>query len=197
VRLNPSPVLLEPEATFSVNQGLLDARAWEGGGVPDEPDGFHAYVVARQDDLLRLARMLTADWASAEDLVQVSLERVWPRWNRIVRDGDPDAYVRRVLVNAHVKSGRRRWRGELPFADVPDRLSGDAFDDADLRQTVQALLPSLPPRQRVVLVLRFYVDLTETAVADLLGCSVGTVKSQTAKGLRNLRVECERRAVTR
>jgi RNA polymerase sigma-70 factor (sigma-E family) len=173
--------------------------------VPDEPDGFHANVDARQDDLLRLARMLTADWASAEDLVQVSLERVWPRWNRIVRDGDPDAYVRRVLVNAHVKSGRRRWRGELPFAEVPDpppgllagQAGGDPFEAADLRQTVQALLPSLPPRQRVVLVLRFYVDLTETAVADLLGCSVGTVKSQTAKGLRNLRVECERRAVTR
>ncbi len=165
--------------------------------MPDEPDGFHAYVVARQDDLLRLARMLTGDWASAEDLVQVSLERVWPRWNRIMRDGEPDAYVRRVVVNAHLKAGRRRWRGEVPFAEVPDHPSVDSFEDADLRHTVQALLPSLPPRERVVLVLRFYVDLTETAVADLLGCSVGTVKSQTAKGLRNLRVECERRAVTR
>lgn len=164
--------------------------------MANEPDGFQAYVVARQGDLLRLARMLTGDWASAEDLVQVSLERVWPRWNRIVRDGDPDAYVRRVLVNAHLKSGRRRWRGELPFAEVPDRPDGDLFDEADLRQTVQALLPSLPPRQRVVLVLRFFLDLTEPTVADLLDCSVGTVKSQTAKGLRKLREECDRRAVT-
>jgi RNA polymerase sigma-70 factor (sigma-E family) len=173
--------------------------------VANEPDGFHAYVVARQDDLLRLARMLTADWTTAQDLVQISLERVWPRWSRIVRDGDPDAYVRRVLINAHLKSGRRRWRGELPFAEVPDpppghlagQAGGDPFEAADLRQTVRALLPSLPPRQRVVLVLRFYADLTEAAVADLLGCSVGTVKSQTAKGLRKLRDECERRAVTR
>jgi RNA polymerase sigma-70 factor (sigma-E family) len=149
--------------------------------------------------------MLTADWTTAQDLVQISLERVWPRWSRIVRDGDPDAYVRRVLINAHLKSGRRRWRGELPFAEVPDpppghlagQAGGDPFEAADLRQTVRALLPSLPPRQRVVLVLRFYADLTEAAVADLLGCSVGTVKSQTAKGLRKLRDECERRAVTR
>jgi RNA polymerase sigma-70 factor (sigma-E family) len=164
--------------------------------MANEPDGFQAYVAARQGDLLRLARMLTGDWASAEDLVQVSLERVWPRWSRVVREGDPDAYVRRVLVYAHLKAGRRRWRGELPFAEVPDRIGNDPFEGADMRQTVQALLPSLPPRQRAVLVLRFYADLTESAVADLLGCSVGTVKSQTAKGLRNLREECDRRAVT-
>ena len=138
--------------------------------MADEPNGFQAYVAARQG--------------------------VWPRWRRIVRDGDPDAYVRRVLVNAHVKSGRRRWRGELPFAQVPDRPGIDAFEDADTRQTVQALLPLLPPRQRAVLVLRFYLDLTEPAVADLLGCSVGTVKSQAAKGLRKLREECDRQAVT-
>jgi RNA polymerase sigma-70 factor (sigma-E family) len=165
--------------------------------VADEPDGFHAYVVARQDGLLRLARMLTADWASAEDLVQISLERVWPRWNRIVRGGDPDAYVRRVLVNAHLKAGRRRWRGELPFAEVPERPDDDVFEAADLRQLVQALLPSLPSRQRATLVLRFYADLTETATAELMGCSVGAVKSQTAKALRKLRDECDRRAVTR
>ena len=165
--------------------------------MADDPDGFHAYVVARQGDLLRLARMLTADWASAQDLVQTSLERVWPRWSRIVRDGDPDAYVRRVLVNAHLKSGRRRWRGELPFAQLPEHANGDPFEAADVRQLVHGLLPSLPPRQRAVLVLRFYADLTETVTAELLGCSVGTVKSQTAKGLRKLRDECERRAVRR
>ncbi len=175
---------------------MSGAQAWEGGGVANEPDGFHAYVVARQRDLLRLARMLTGNWASAEDLVQVSLERVWPRWNRIVRDGDPDAYVRRVLVNVHLKAGRRRWRGELPVAEVPDRVDDDRFDEADLRHAVQALLPTLPPRQRVVLVLRFFVDLTESSVAELLGCSVGTVKSQSAKGLRKLREECDRRALT-
>ncbi len=162
----------------------------------EDSDGFQAYVVARQGDLLRLARMLTGDWASAQDLVQISLERVWPRWRRIVRDGDPDAYVRRVLVNAHLKSGRRRWHGELPFAEMPDRVDSDPFEAADMRQMVHALLPSLPPRQRAVLVLRYYADLTEAAVADLLGCSVGTVKSQSAKGLRKLRDECDRRAVT-
>jgi len=165
--------------------------------VADEPEGFHAYVVARQGDLLRLARMLTADWASAQDLVQASLERVWPRWNHVVRGGDPDAYVRRVLINLHLKGGRRRWHGELPFAQIPEAISdeGNPFEAADLRQTVHGLLPSLPPRQRAVVVLRFYADLTEAATADLLGCSVGTVKSQTAKALRTLRDECGRRAV--
>jgi RNA polymerase sigma-70 factor (sigma-E family) len=165
--------------------------------VADEPDGFHAYVVARQDDLLRLARMLTSDWASAQDLVQMSLERVWPRWNRIVGAGDPDAYVRRVLVNAHLKAGRRRWRGELPFAEVPEGPGHDTFEAVELRQLVHELLPSLPPRQRATVVLRFYADLTEVATAELMGCSVGAVKSQTAKALRKLRDECERRAVTR
>lgn len=89
------------------------------------------------------------------------------------------------------------WHGELPFAQIPEAISdeGNPFEAADLRQTVHGLLPSLPPRQRAVVVLRFYADLTEAATADLLGCSVGTVKSQTAKALRTLRDECGRRAV--
>jgi RNA polymerase sigma-70 factor (sigma-E family) len=166
--------------------------------VADEPDGFRAYVAARQGELLRLARMLTANWASAQDLVQISLERVWPRWAQLSERGDPDAYVRRVLINAHLKQNRRLWRAEVPHAVVPDVVSaGDAFDAADLRQTVQALLPTLPPRQRAVLVLRFYADLSEVTTAELLGCSVGTVKSQTAKGLRALRERCAETTVPR
>lgn len=166
--------------------------------MANEPEGFHAYVLARQGDLLRLARMLTGDWASAQDLVQVSLERTWPRWNRLAESGDPDAYVRRVLVNAHLKGSRRRWRGEIPFEQLPDVVGDvDPFEGADLRRTVHALLPSLPARQRAVLVLRFYADLSEAATAELLGCSVGTVKSQALKGLRKLRDECERQAVER
>jgi RNA polymerase sigma factor (sigma-70 family) len=122
---------------------------------------------------------------------------VWPRWNRLTRQGDPDAYVRRVLVNVFLTAGRRRWRDELPYAEgaEPGGEGADAFDAADTRETVHALLPTLPPRQRAVLVLRFYADLTEAATAELLGCSVGTVKSQAAKGLRRLREECDRRAV--
>ena len=87
--------------------------------MADEPDGFRAYVAARQGELLRLARMLTSDWAGAQDLVQASLERVWPRWDHLAERGDPDAYVRRVLVNTPLKGSRRRWRGEVPHAVLP------------------------------------------------------------------------------
>ncbi|MGH3265211.1 MAG: SigE family RNA polymerase sigma factor [Trebonia sp.] len=159
--------------------------------MAEEPDGFREYVAVRQDALLRLARMLTGDWQAAEDLVQTTLERVWPRWERLAAHGDPHAYVCRVLVNAHTKSRWRRWRGELPHADVPDHADkADAYAASDLRELVIGLLPSLPPRQRTVLVLRFYEDLTEAATAEALGCTVGTVKSQTAKGLAKLRARC-------
>jgi len=156
--------------------------------VFEEPQGFRDYVVARQRALVRTARMLTGDQQMAEDLVQATLERVWPRWQRVVRDGDPEAYVRRVLVNTYSSWWRRKWRGESPTSDLPETASGDdEFARADLADALRRVLPTLPPRQRAVLVLRYYDDLTEAATAQALGCSVGTVKSQTAKALARLR----------
>lgn len=159
----------------------------------DEPPGFRDYVAARQRALLRTARMLTGNQHTAEDLVQTALERVWPRWSRIVRDGDPDAYVRRVMVNTYSTWWRRKWRGEAPTAELPDVAAPDAYADADLADALRRLLPTLTPRQKAVVVLRFYEDLSEAATADALGCSVGTVKSQTSKALARLRTMADPR----
>lgn len=159
----------------------------------DEPPGFRDYVAARQRALLRTARMLTGNQHTAEDLVQAALERVWPRWSRIVRDGDPDAYVRRVLVNTYSTWWRRKWRREAPTEDLPDVAAPDVFGDADLADALRRLMPTLTPRQKAVVVLRFYEDLSEAATADALGCSVGTVKSQTSKALARLRLMADPR----
>ncbi|HEX7106194.1 MAG TPA: SigE family RNA polymerase sigma factor [Acidothermaceae bacterium] len=159
----------------------------------DEPPGFRDYVAARQRALLRTARMLTGNQHTAEDLVQATLERVWPRWSRVVRDGEPDAYVRRVLVNTYSTWWRRKWRGETPTSELPDVAAPDAFAEADLADALRRLLPSLTPRQKAVVVLRFYEDLSEAATAEALGCSVGTVKSQTSKALARLRLSADPR----
>ena len=154
-----------------------------------EPQGFHDFVVVRQRALLHTAWLLTNDQYLAEDLVQAALERVWPRWERIVVDGDPYAYVRKVLVNTYASWWQRRWRDEQPTAEVPDTAAAiDDYETSDLRDAILRVLPQLPPRQRAVLVLRYNDDLTEAATADALGCSIGTVKSQTAKALERLRL---------
>jgi RNA polymerase sigma-70 factor (sigma-E family) len=147
------------------------------------------YVAARQRALLRTARMLTGDEQTAEDLVQTTLERVWPHWQRVASDRDPDAYVRKVMVNTYSSWWRRKWRGEQPTSDLPEiTTTDDDYARADLADALRRLLPTLTPRQRAVLVLRFYEDLTETATAEMLGCSVGTVKSQTSKAFARLRL---------
>jgi RNA polymerase sigma-70 factor (sigma-E family) len=157
--------------------------------VAQEPPGLRDYVAARQRALLRSARMLTGDEQLAEDLVQTTLERVWPHWQRVSRDRDPDAYVRKVMVNTYASWWRRKWRGEQPTLELPEiTTADDDYARADLADALRRLLPALPPRQRAVLVLRYYDDLTETATADALGCSVGTVKSQASKALARLRL---------
>ena len=133
--------------------------------------------------------MLTGDEQTAEDLVQTTLERVWPHWQRIAADRDPDAYVRKVMVNTYSSLWRRKWRGEQATSDLPEITTvDDDYARADLADALRRLLPTVTRRQRAVLVLRYYEDLTETATAEVLGCSVGTVKSQTSKALARLRL---------
>jgi RNA polymerase sigma-70 factor (sigma-E family) len=153
----------------------------------DEPDGFREFVATRSGALVRSAWLLTGDSAEAEDLVQTALAKTWSRWSRIVRQDAPEAYVRRVMLSTFLTWTRRRWRGEVPFAMLPERADPhDVFAVADLRSSVQAALRELPPRQRAVIVLRFFDDLTEAQTAQALSCSVGTVKSQCAKALARL-----------
>ena len=144
---------------------------------------FEEFADARQGSLLRVAFVLTADRYLAEDLVQTVLTSVWLRWPRIRDLANRDAYVQRMLITQYVSWRRRRWWGEAPAAEIPDRAGIQANPDVDL---ARALL-GLPRRQRAVIVLRYLRDLTEAETADALGCSVGTVKSQSAKALTVLR----------
>jgi RNA polymerase sigma-70 factor (ECF subfamily) len=148
-------------------------------------DDFRQFVVARQRALLRSAWLLTGDWAAAEDLVQTALMRTWPKWRRLDTPDAAEAYVRRVMVNAFISSRRRRWHGEIPTESLPDTAT--AYDDVELRHLVAAAVHVLPPKQRAVVVLRFFDDLTESQTAAVLGIAVGTVKSQTAKAFATLR----------
>ena len=158
----------------------------------DEPVGFREFVVARSPALLRTAWMLTGDAKAAEDLLQTALARTWPHWERI-SDGRPEAYVRRVLVRTHASWLSRRWRGERPTADVVAGVAAgrdtgrDDHASTDDRLMLAAALAGLPLRQRQAVVLRYFDDLAVEAVAELMGSSPGTVKSQSAKGLAKLR----------
>jgi RNA polymerase sigma-70 factor (sigma-E family) len=156
--------------------------------VNAEVEGFAQFVEARQRALQRTAWLLTGDWALAEDLVQTALARSWPQWERIRRRDDPGIYVRRVMVNTWASWSRRRWRGEQPAATVPDgQAPGDMAAEAAVRLAVRAALGSLTARQRAVLVLRVFDDLSEAQVAQVLGCPVGTVKSTMARAMARLR----------
>jgi RNA polymerase sigma-70 factor (sigma-E family) len=149
---------------------------------------FAAFVREHGERHLRLAALLTGDWHAAEDLVQASLVKLYQAWPRLETDTDPDAYLRRIVVNTHRSWWRARWRREKPAAALPDGASGD--DIADTHATgalVRQALARLPRQQRAVLVLRYFEDLPEAEIASLLGCSPGSVKTHAHRGLRTLR----------
>lgn len=149
---------------------------------------FETFVATRSRPLLKAAWLLTGDWQLAEDLLQTALAKAYLAWGRIQGGGTEDAYVRRVLMTTYVTWWRRHWRGEQPtdlVFEVQDLE--DSYGGVDLRHVVMAALAQLPRRQRAVVVLRYYCDLSEADTADSLSCSVGTVKSQAAKGLAKLR----------
>jgi RNA polymerase sigma-70 factor (sigma-E family) len=155
-----------------------------GSGAEAE---FSAFVHRRWPQLVRLGFVLTGDPGLAEDLAQTALARVYASWPRICRSGDPDAYVRRVMVNANRSRFRKRRVTEQLTGTVPEPTPADAIRGCDDRVTLLAALMGLPPRQRSVVMLRFWLDMTETQAAEALGCSVGTVKSQASRALAALR----------
>ncbi|WP_296604017.1 SigE family RNA polymerase sigma factor [Nocardioides sp.] len=148
---------------------------------------FDDFVAARSSRLLRTAYLLTRDHALAEDLLQTALTKAWFAWSRI--QGDPEPYVRKVLVNTFASWWRRKWNGEHAYAEPPEVLAPGEHDAADQRQDLWTAMGRLPRRQRAVIVLRFVEDLSEAETARLLGISPGTVKSQTSKALANLRID--------
>ncbi len=147
--------------------------------------GFEEFVAARSSSLLRTAYLLTRDHALAEDLLQTALTKAYLAWSRV--DGSPEPYVRKILVNTYASWWRRKWNGERPTEELPDRPQHDERigETGDLWDA----LGRLPRRQRAVIVLRYFEDLTEAQTADLLGIAVGTVKSQTSKALATLRID--------
>jgi RNA polymerase sigma-70 factor (sigma-E family) len=155
------------------------------------PGGFVDFVVARGPALHRTAVLLTRDEQAAQDLVQIALAKAWQSWSRI--DGNYEAYVRAIIVNEFASGWRRGWRTELPTTDLRELPCDDLGGGLTLRQSLMAALATLPPRQRAVVVLRFFHDYTEAATAEVMGTSVGTVKSQTFKALAALRVSDELR----
>lgn len=154
--------------------------------MDEGPPGFREFVATRSPALLRLAWMLTLDAGAAEDLLQTALARTWPHWDRVAA-GRPEAYVRQVMVRTAGSWRHRRWRGEVPAGRLPEVAGGDPTGGHDDRVVLAQALAALPPGQRQVVVLRYYADLSEQEVAGLVGCSVGTVKSQASKGLARLR----------
>jgi RNA polymerase sigma-70 factor (sigma-E family) len=150
---------------------------------------FDAFVRARWPAFARTAYLLCAgDLGHAEDLVQTALARTMRAWPRLTDRGDLDGYVYRVMVRTHATQHRRRWRGEIPTEHLPEPpapgAATDAVEDAD---QLSRALAGLSRRQRAAVVLRFYDDRSEQEVADLLGCSLGTVKTHTSRGLARLR----------
>jgi RNA polymerase sigma-70 factor (sigma-E family) len=155
----------------------------------DRDASFREFVQRRGPALSRVAYLLTGDHQLAEDLLQTALTRSVPRWSRLVAAGDPEAYVRRIMVNERTtwwRRGRYERVGHIDLGPEP-AAAADEADRVALRASLVAALSRLTPRQRTVLVLRFYADLSVEETAHALGCSIGTVKSTTSDALSRLR----------
>lgn len=143
------------------------------------------YVALRLPALRRLALLLCQDWQRADDLVQQAIIRVYVHWTKAARADNTDAYVNAILVREFLHDRRSAWARRVRLTDqLPEAAALTADHDGAL--DLQAAVAGLPPRQRAALVLRFYCDLNVDQSADVLGCSPGTVKSQTAKALGSL-----------
>jgi RNA polymerase sigma-70 factor (sigma-E family) len=146
---------------------------------------FSAYVAARYAALTRTAFLLTGEHHAAEDLVQTALARAYLAWHRIHREQSTDAYVRRILVNEHNSIWRRAWRRRETTTAAPPEPAGLDLSEGD--RELWDLVRRLPAKQRAAIVLRYYEDLSEAQTAEILGCSIGAVKSRTNRAITNLR----------
>lgn len=179
--------VLQPGTTGATESGW--SRVVDDGALD-----FDAWVAARGPALLRLAYTLTGSRTDAEDVVQDALARALPRWGRISRVEHPEAYVRRMVLNAHTSRWRRWRRRETPHAEVllPGVVDGpDAAMPADEVRAVWAACATLPTDQRVAVVLRYYEQLEYSEIAALTGVAEGTVRSRVSRGLGALRTHME------
>ena len=149
-------------------------------------DDFREFVQARSPALLATAYLLTGDRGHAEDLLQASLVKAHRHWRRLRSSGRPEPYIRKIMVNQHRSWWRRSHGDEVLTEQAPDLAAADATESVPERLRVWTALQQLAPGTRAVLVLRYWEDVSEADTAELLGCSVGTVKSQASRGLRRL-----------
>lgn len=163
--------------------------------VRDDPGNvvFEDWLGGRCAALLRFAFLVTGSQEAAEEAVQTALTRAFERWSWVSRTRDPDAYVRRMVVNAHVSRWRRSGRREVPVAQVHDRTGArDVGDQVAVAETVRRACATLPVRQRAAVVLRYFEDRSFADVAAILGCREATARSHVHRGLAALRAELER-----
>ena len=157
----------------------------------DRDTEFAEYFAARSDVIRRTAFVLCGDWHRAEDLTQTAFTRLYLAWHRVTRHEVLDGYLRQILVRAFLDERRLGWWRRVRLTDIPveppSRPPGDHDGALSDRLTVLDALAAVPPRQRAVLILRYWEDLSVTETAELLHCSEGTVKSQAARGLRTMR----------
>jgi RNA polymerase sigma-70 factor (sigma-E family) len=162
---------------------------------------FTEFAHSRWPRLVRLGYGLTGDAGLAEDLAQTALANAYASWSRVRRADDPDAYVRRILLNSYRSTFRKRRVAEELRPTMPDAPSGGHCDCGpefadpaswhEDRAGVLAAVAALPPKQREVILLRYWMDLTDAQIAGTLGCSVGNVKSQSSRALAKLRISAE------
>ena len=154
--------------------------------MSDRDTGFTAYFAARSEAMRATAYLLCGDWHRAEDLVQTAFTRLYLVWNRVSRHESLDAYTRQIVVRAFLDEARRGWwrREKVSAVSLDEPAHAEPVDE---RLVMLQALAAVPPRQRAVLILRFWEDQSVEETATLLRCSPGTVKSQTARGLDTLR----------
>lgn len=159
---------------------------------------FSAWMTARQPALLRTAYLLTGNHHTAEDLVQTTLAKVYLSWDKVQRREVIDGYARRILVNENNSQWRRAWKKrEVTSDEIPDRAPvSDTYDEGH-SQALWEFVQTLPKKQRAVVVLRYYEELSEAETAEVLGISVGTVKSQASRALATLRAAAPAAGFTR
>ncbi|CUR55368.1 RNA polymerase, sigma-24 subunit, ECF subfamily [metagenome] len=176
-----------------MNEAMIGSVEGLGGDSRARADDFDAYVRASERQHKRLAFLLTGDLHAAEDLLQAAYAKMYPHWGKVRTYDVPDAYLRRVMVSLRTSWWRRSRNREWTVSDVPEPTheprarTADPAGTVTESQTLLVALRELPERQRAAVVLRHWCDLSEADTAAAMGCSVGTVKSNTSKGLAHLR----------
>lgn len=153
-----------------------------------EENAYREYVTARMETMRRTAYLLCRNWHTADDLVSITISKLYRHWARVGATPGIDAYVRKALLRTWLDEKRRPWRREQSVEELPELPTTAEFAVVSRAQLLD-LLDGLPPRRRAAVVLRLYCDLSVEETAEILGCSVGTVKSQTARGLDTLRTK--------